>query len=41
MINFENNDLYDLNEVLKIENLTIYDYEEICKRLIENQIGLN
>ncbi len=33
MINFENNDLYDLNEVLKIENLTINDYEEICKRL--------
>ena len=23
MINQENNDLYDLNEVLKIENLTI------------------
>ncbi|MBO6972852.1 MAG: phosphoribosylformylglycinamidine synthase subunit PurL [Prochlorococcus marinus CUG1434] len=33
MINFENNDLYDLNKVLKIENLTINDYEEICKRL--------
>ena len=36
MINFENNDLYDLNEVLKIENLTINDYEEICKRLNRN-----
>ena len=33
MINLENNDLYDLNEVLKVENLTINDYEEICKRL--------
>ena len=33
MINSENNDLYDLNEALKIENLTISDYEEICKRL--------
>ncbi len=33
MINFENNDLYDLNEALEIENLTINDYEEICKRL--------
>ena len=33
MINPENNDLYDLNEALKIENLTISDYEEICKRL--------
>jgi len=33
MINLENNDLYDLKEVLKIENLTINDYEEICKRL--------
>ena len=33
MINLENNDLYDLDEVLKIENLTINDYEEICKRL--------
>ncbi len=33
MINSENNDLYDLNEALKIENLTINDYEEICKRL--------
>ncbi len=33
MINPENNDLYDLNEALKVENLTIQDYEEICKRL--------
>ncbi|MCR8539290.1 MAG: phosphoribosylformylglycinamidine synthase subunit PurL [Prochlorococcus marinus CUG1439] len=33
MINPENNDLYDLNEALKVENLTINDYEEICKRL--------
>ncbi len=33
MKNSENNDLYDLNEALKIENLTIIDYEEICKRL--------
>ena len=31
MINPENNDLYDLNEVLRVENLTIDDYEEICK----------
>ncbi len=33
MINLENNDLYDLNEALKVENLTTEDYEEICKRL--------
>jgi len=33
MINQENNDHYDLNEALKVENLTINDYEEICKRL--------
>ncbi len=33
MINQENNDLYDLNEALQIENLTLNDYEEICKRL--------
>ena len=33
MINLEKNDLYDLNEALKVENLTINDYEEICKRL--------
>jgi len=33
MINQEDNDLYDLNEALKVENLTINDYEEICKRL--------
>jgi len=33
MINQENNDLYDLNEVLQVENLTLKDYEEICKRL--------
>ena len=33
MINLQNNDLYDLDEALKVENLTINDYEEICKRL--------
>ncbi len=33
MLNLDSNDLYDLNEVLKIENLTNNDYEEICKRL--------
>ncbi|MBO6971339.1 MAG: phosphoribosylformylglycinamidine synthase subunit PurL [Prochlorococcus marinus CUG1431] len=33
MINPEDNDLYDLKEALKVENLTIDDYEEICKRL--------
>ena len=33
MINPTNNDLYDLDEALKVENLTINDYEEICKRL--------
>ena len=33
MINSENNDLYDLKKALKVENLTINDYEEICKRL--------
>jgi len=33
MINQENTDQYDLNESLKVENLTINDYEEICKRL--------
>jgi len=33
MINLENNDLYDLNEALKVENLSINDYQEICKRL--------
>ena len=33
MINQENNDLYDLNEALKVENLTLNDYEEICTRL--------
>ncbi len=33
MINQESNDLYDLNKALKVENLTIDDYEEICKRL--------
>ena len=33
MINSENNGLYDLNEALEIENLTIDDYQEICKRL--------
>ncbi len=33
MINTETNDLYDLNKTLKVENLTVNDYEEICKRL--------
>ena len=33
MINQEDNDLYDLNEALKVENLTVKDYEEICQRL--------
>ncbi len=33
MINQENNVLYDLNEALQVENLTVNDYEEICKRL--------
>ena len=33
MINLPNNDLYDLKEALKVENLTLNDYEEICKRL--------
>jgi len=33
MINQDKNDLYDLNETLKVENLSINDYEEICKRL--------
>ena len=33
MINPENNDLFDLNDALKVENLTINDYEEICNRL--------
>lgn len=28
-----NNDTYDVNESLKVENLTCDDYEEICKRL--------
>ena len=33
MIKQDNNDLYDLNEALKVENLSINDFEEICKRL--------
>ena len=33
MLNSANNDLFDLKEALKVENLTISDYEEICKRL--------
>ncbi len=28
-----NNDIYDVNESLKVENLTKSDFEEICKRL--------
>ena len=31
---YENNDLHDLHKVLKL-NLTINDYEEICRRLEE------
>ncbi len=33
MIDYLNNDIYDVNESLKVENLTYDDYEEICKRL--------
>ena len=33
MINSFNNGTYDLNQSLKVENLTKEDYEEICKRL--------
>ena len=33
MINSSNIDSFDLNESLKVENLTRSDYEEICKRL--------
>jgi len=32
MINQENNDLYDLKEALQVENLTLKDFEDICKR---------
>ncbi len=33
MINSLNNNTYDVNKSLKVENLTCDDYEEICKRL--------
>jgi len=33
MVNPINNELYDVNEALKVENLTEHDYKEICKRL--------
>ena len=33
MIDSLNNDTYDVNSSLKVENLTCDDYEEICKRL--------
>ena len=33
MIDSLNDDIYDVNESLKVENLTRDDYEEICKRL--------
>ncbi len=33
MIDSLNNDIYDVNSSLKLENLTCDDYEEICKRL--------
>ena len=41
MINLENNDLYDLNEALKVENLTINDYEEICKIMKTQQVAFD
>ena len=33
MIDSSSNNTYDVNESLKVENLTRNDYEEICKRL--------
>ena len=33
MTNSINSDFYDLNEALKVENLTTNDFKEICKRL--------
>ena len=33
MIDSFNNNILDLNKSLKVENLTIDDYDEICKRL--------
>ena len=36
MINSSHSDIFDINESLKVENLTIHDYEEICKRLGRN-----
>ena len=33
MIDSLDNDTYDVNQSLKVENLTCDDYEEICKRL--------
>ena len=33
MIDSSSNNTYDVNESLKVENLTRDDYEEICKRL--------
>ena len=33
MIDSSSNTTYDVNESLKVENLTSDDYEEICKRL--------
>ncbi len=33
MINFSKSDTYDVNESLKVENLTTNDFKEICKRL--------
>ncbi len=33
MINSLDNDIYDVNKSLQVENLTINDYQEICKRL--------
>ena len=33
MIDSSTNNTYDVNESLKVENLTSDDYEEICKRL--------
>ena len=33
MINSHKNDTYDVNESLKVENLTSDDFKEICKRI--------
>ena len=33
MIDSSSDNTYDVNESLKVENLTVDDYEEICNRL--------